>query len=128
MRPKGLLVCILFTITVSVRAQELPNWISKPPILPPPKGEIIRVHTADELIASAERLSEGGTVLFADELIASAERLSEGGTVLLEDGEYSLPRTLVLKDKNHIAIRGASGDPSKVILLGNGWNGPERGG
>jgi hypothetical protein len=81
----------------------IPAWFPKAPPLPPPKGEVIRAATADELLAAADRLGPGGTILLAD-------------------GRYKLPRTLILNEKKNVAIRGASGDPAKVVLSGKGWD------
>ncbi len=82
--------------------QVVPPWMAKAPPLPPPDGEIIHVSTADELLAACERVGPGGTILVAD-------------------GHYKLPRVIVLAGKKNIALRSASGDPTKAILNGKGW-------
>jgi hypothetical protein len=89
--------------------QPIPPWFPKAPALPPPKGEVIRAGTVDELLAAVDRVGPGGTVLLAD-------------------GEYRLPRVLVLDHKTNVTLRGAAGDPAKVNLRGKGWESPKRGG
>ncbi len=81
----------------------IPSWFPKAPPLPPPKAEVIRVATVDELLAAVDRVGLGGTILLAD-------------------GHYELPRIIVLEHKQNIALRGASADPTRVILSGKGWN------
>lgn len=82
--------------------QTIPPWLPKHPPLPPPRGEVIRVGTADELLAAVDRLSRGGTILLAD-------------------GQYRLPRPVVLDQKQNVILRSASGEASKVTLVGKGW-------
>ncbi len=85
----------------------IPSWFPKAPALPPPLGAVIRVGTVDELLAAVDRVRPGETILVAD-------------------GHYQLPRVLVLQQKHDIVLRGASGDPAKVILSGKGWDGPAK--
>lgn len=92
----------LLAIAVDGSAGWLPPWLLKPPPLPPPQGDLLRVATVDELLAAAERVGPGGTILLAD-------------------GHYRLPRVIVLQGKRNISLRGASGDPTKVVLTGRGW-------
>lgn len=80
----------------------IPGWFPKAPALPVPDGEVIRVATAGELLAAVDRVGPGGTILLAD-------------------GRYELSRIIILRGKRNIAIRGASGDPARVILTGRGW-------
>jgi len=87
---------------VSVDPQ-VPAWFPKAPQLPPPRGEAIHVATVDELLAAVDRVGPGGTILLAD-------------------GQYRLPRVIVLQQKKDMAIRGAAGDPAKVTLRGQGWD------
>lgn len=86
-----------------------PTWLSPAPPLPAPRGEVIRVATVDELLSAVDALRPGGTILVAD-------------------GDYRLPRVLVLEGKRDIALRGASGDPTRVTIQGQGWEGPSAGG
>ena len=44
-------------------------------------------------------------------------------SILLEDGAYKLAASLWIENKENLTIRGASGDPAKVVLMGGGWNG-----
>jgi hypothetical protein len=82
---------------------DIPSWFSKAPPLPPAKGEVIRVATAEELLGAVDRVSPGGTILLAD-------------------GHYKVPRVIVLQGKKDIAIRSVSGNPEKVTLSGKGWD------
>jgi hypothetical protein len=82
---------------------QVPSWFAKAPPLPPANGEVIRVASADKLLAAVDRVGEGGTIVLAD-------------------GHYKVPRVIVLAGKKRIAIRSASGDPTKVILSGKGWD------
>jgi hypothetical protein len=61
-------------------------------------------------------------VATADELLAAAERAGPDSTILLAEGEYRLPRVMVLDGTKRITLRGAGGDPSKVVLRGLGWD------
>lgn len=48
---------------------------------------------------------------------------SLGDTILLKDGTYRLESSVRIENKKNLTIRGASGDPSKVVLMGGGWAG-----
>ena len=86
-----------------VTTNEAPAWFPKAVPLPPPAGEVIRAGTVDELLTAVERVGPGGTILLAD-------------------GQYRLPRVIVLQGKKNVALRSAGGDPAKVILSGKGWD------
>jgi hypothetical protein len=81
--------------------------IIQAPPLAAPQGEIIRVSTVDALYDAVDRLGSGGTILLAD-------------------GRFPLSRPLVLAGKRNVAIRGASGDPAKVTIVGQGWESEAR--
>lgn len=81
---------------------QAPAWFPAVPALPPPTGRVIEVDSPDELVTAVDRIAPGGTILVAD-------------------GEYRLPRVIVLRGKRNISIRGASGDPARVTLTGRGW-------
>jgi parallel beta helix pectate lyase-like protein len=87
---------------------DIPPWFPKAPPLPPAKGEVIRVATVDELLAAVERSEPGHTILLAD-------------------GDYKVPRVIVLQHKKDLTIRSASGDPTEVTLAGKGWDSDARG-
>lgn len=91
------------TAILQAAVSDLPSWFPKAPILPPPQGEVIQVATADELLAAVDRVAPGGTILLAD-------------------GEYKVPRVVVLERKKNLTIRSASGDPTKATLRGQGWD------
>ncbi len=86
-----------------VTTNDVPAWFPKAAPLPPPAGEAIRVATVDELLAAAERIGPGGTIVLAE-------------------GHYRVPRVIVLREKKNITIRSAGGDPDKVVLRGKGWD------
>ena len=88
---------------LAATSESFPPWFAKAPALPPPTGEVLRVASADELLAAVDRVAPGGTILLAD-------------------GHYKVPRVARLDGKKNIVIRGASGDPAKVILSGKGWD------
>jgi hypothetical protein len=90
------------------QAAPIPAWFPKATPLAPPQGDVIRVATARELLAAVERAGPGATILLAD-------------------GRYKLPRVIVLDGKKKITIRAASGDPTKVILNGMGWDSKHQG-
>lgn len=80
-----------------------PWWNRRAPALAPPAGPTVRVDTPAQLLAAAETAPPGTTVL-------------------LGDGEYRLPRPIVLNQRRLVTLRSASGDPAKVVLRGKGWD------
>jgi hypothetical protein len=92
---------------LSAQPAALPWDFSAPP-LPAPAGQVIQVATPQELLKA---IDEVGT----------------GGTILLADGHYRLPRTMVLRDKQNVTLRGATDDPGRAILSGQGWDSRLRG-
>ena len=85
-----------------------PPWFPKAPALPQPGGDVIRVADTGELLAAVDRVGPGGTILLAD-------------------GEYKLPRVIVLKGKRELTIRSAASDPARVTLRGKGWESNAKG-
>jgi hypothetical protein len=86
----------------------IPEWFPVAPPLPPPSGQVLRVETPTELLEAIDRVESGGTILLAD-------------------GQYQLPRTMVLREKRDVTIRGSAGDPRRVLLSGRGWDSMGRG-
>jgi hypothetical protein len=86
----------------------VPAWFTTAPPLPAPAGEVIHVATPQELLQAVDDVGPGGTILLAE-------------------GHYRLPRTMVLRDKQDITLRGASDDPGGAILSGQGWDSRLRG-
>lgn len=72
--------------------------------LPPREGREVPVTTVQEL----------------EQAVRDAR---PGDTILVADGTYRLERSLWFEDKAHVTLRGASGDPEKVVLRGAGWEG-----
>ena len=103
-----LLSAAIGPILAAAQPVQLPSWFPKAPPLSAPKNAVIRVATVDELLSAVERVETGGTIL-------------------LSDGYYKVPRVIVLTGKKNIGIRSASGDPTKVILSGKGWNSAAKG-
>lgn len=83
--------------------QSIPAWFPKAPPLPEPSGEVIRASTAQQILTLGERLKPNNTLV-------------------IEPGTYKLDRPLVLRQKQNITIRSASGDPTSVTLQGKGWD------
>jgi hypothetical protein len=69
---RSFLPALVFGVTWLSSGQTIPAWFPKISPLPPRSGEIIRVGTADELLAAVQRLSPGGTILLADRGFSAA--------------------------------------------------------
>ncbi len=70
-----------------------------------------------------ERSGEVINVQNPQELQQALVKADSGDTILLEDGTYRLESSLRIENKENLTIKGASGDPEKVILMGGGWDG-----
>lgn len=81
----------------------VPAWLPAAPALDWSSGRVLNVRTTGELLAAVTDLNPGETISLAN-------------------GEYRLPRTIVLDGKTNVTIRSASGDPAKVVLRGRGWD------
>jgi len=81
----------------------IPQLFPKAPPLAPPKTEVIRAATVEELFLAVEHVGAGGTIL-------------------LVEGQYKLPRPIILREKKNISIRSAAGNPVRVTLSGQGWD------
>ena len=101
-------VTLALALVLPVFAAELPPWFPKAPRLPPPQGNVIRVATPEALLKAID-----GAV--------------PGTTIMLADGNYTVPRVVVLDAKTNITIRSASGDPAKVLVRGKGWESNAKG-
>ncbi len=89
-------------------SESVPRWLPKAPPLAPPGGDVIPVATVEDLFRAVERIDAGGTIL-------------------LGEGQYKLPRPIILREKKNISIRGVTGDPARVTLSGKGWDSDVRG-
>lgn len=78
-------------------------WLPKAPKLPPPQGRVVNVADVDGF-----RKAVTGA--------------KDGDTIVLADGTYRCVPYVWMRDKKHITIRSASGDPAKVKLTGKGWD------
>jgi hypothetical protein len=67
------------------------------PPLPPPRGDVVRVATVEELRAAVDRLKSGQTILIAP-------------------GVYRLTRSLPIRGADDVVIRGEGGDRDAVVL------------
>ena len=72
------------------------------PAYPDRTGKIVRVSSAEDL----------------RQAVINAESHQ---TILIEDGVYRFDKSILIENKAHITICSASGDSSKVILIGDGW-------
>ena len=67
------------------------------PPLPEPAGDVVRVATVAELLAAADALKSGQTILVAP-------------------GVYAMPHRLPIQNADDVTVRGAGGDRSQVVL------------
>lgn len=67
------------------------------------------------------RTATARTVRQPHELLEAVGSARPGTTILLEDGEYRLPRTVEIASPD-VVLRGKSGDPSRVRLVGAGMD------
>jgi len=74
------------------------SWFPKAPPLPPPRGEVIRVSSVEELFEAVKSINPGGTILIAD-------------------GHYYMPRYLGIETDN-VTMRSESGQRERVIIDG----------
>lgn len=74
----------------------------KAPPLPPPAGNVVWAKDA----AGLKRALEGA---------------APDSTVMVADGTYKLPQFIYMRDKRNVTVRGASGNPDKVVLSARGW-------
>jgi hypothetical protein len=95
-------------ISLLTAANPFPEWFPVAPPLPPPTGEVLHVQTPTELLEAIDRVETGGTIQLAE-------------------GAYHLPRTMVLRDKRDVVMRGVPGEPHRVELIGRGWDSMGRG-
>ena len=70
-----------------------------------------------------ERNGEAIHVQNPQELQKALLEANSEDTILLEDGIYRLESPLWIENKENLTIKGASGDPEKVVLMGGGWDG-----
>ncbi len=101
--PLSLMPAVLLSFAVGAPAEEpaavsWPAWLPEAPSLPKPASEVVRVGNVEALFQAVEKAKPGSTIM-------------------VEDGHYLLPRTLNLHTDN-LTLRGASGDPQKVVLDG----------
>jgi len=74
------------------------RWFPKAPPLPPPAGPTLKVSNVQQLIKALDEIQPGGTILLAD-------------------GHYMMPHYVeITTDK--VTLRGASGNPERVIIDG----------
>lgn len=80
--------------------------------------------------AEAPRLNLTGTrivrVATEPELQAAVDHLRPGDTILLANGKYSLTRSLYVKDRDDVTIRGDAGS-TNVVLAGKGMDNAQYG-
>jgi lysophospholipase L1-like esterase len=74
------------------------RWWPSAPALPPPTGLTIKVSNVQQLIRAFDEIAPGGTILLAD-------------------GHYMMPHYVEIKT-DKVTLRGASGNPQRVIIDG----------
>jgi len=108
---RGVFAMRLILLLVFIAATEIASAASaeqkKAPPLPPPQGNVAVVNDAARLIAAVEGAADSSTILIAD-------------------GAYKLPRLMYMRGKKNVTLRGASGDPAKVVLSGKGWDSEDK--
>lgn len=57
-----------------------------------------------------------------EELRAAVTNAQDGDAILVADGTYEVDGPLGFYGKKNVLLRGASGDPSKVVLRGRSWD------
>src|SRR5207253_100498 len=70
-------------------------------------------------------MPEGGrrvNVSTADQLAAAVAGAIDGDVIVLADGTYRVGRPMRLDRVKNVMIRGASHDPTKVVLRGRGFD------
>ncbi len=74
------------------------SWFPKAPLLPSPRGKVIRVTSVEELFEAVKNVESGGTIMVAD-------------------GHYLMPRYLEISTDN-VTLRGESGRRERVVIDG----------
>jgi hypothetical protein len=99
---------ILLLILIAVTFVQGQFWLDNIPALPPASGDIVNVSTAAQLDAAITNATDGQTILIAD-------------------GTYEMISYVPLNiNAPNVTIRGASDDPTKVIIKGNGFKSGEK--
>ncbi len=78
--------------------QSIPPWFPAVPPLPPPRGEVIHVATAEELLAAVERLPAGGTIVLAGHLEGCFVDPASGSLALTSAATGALGQGVPLAD------------------------------
>lgn len=102
MKLRSAVVMLLAGAILANNAAEPATILARPPSLPQPTGQVIRVSSVEKLYAAVTALRTGETIL-------------------VEPGAYRLTRPIVLQHATNVSIRGASGDPSDATFCGSGW-------
>jgi len=100
--------CLLFSIIVLWVAPAVSAELRKVPPLP-------RGHGTEVIVDDVGRLKQ------------VIENARDNTTILIADGTYRLGNLIYLRAKRNVTLRGASGDPTKVILSGVGWDSENQG-
>jgi hypothetical protein len=99
---KKLLFLIIISTIITTQAYVTYDKKTVPP-LPPPTGNVVNVNTASEFKSAINNATPGQTILLS------------AGTYDISSMEPVTVRT------DNIAIRGATGDPTEVIIQGRGF-------
>lgn len=100
------LTCLVSSLCVAIAvgpaSASRPDWMPPAPPLPV-TGHVVSVANAEELARAVQSATDNDTIRVAD-------------------GIYQLSRFLELAGKSNVTIRGASGDPTRVVIRGLGWD------
>jgi hypothetical protein len=100
--------CWVTLATVTARGAPIANFEERlAPPLPETSGKKIFVSDAKELKAAIESAPDNTTVMIAN-------------------GTYRIGSLIRMSGRKNVTVRGASGDPAKVVLNGIGWNSGDR--
>ncbi len=58
-----------------------------------------------------------------DDIAAAVREAADGDTIAIRDGVYDLRESLWIEGKSGLTLRGASDEPTAVVLNGGGWDG-----
>jgi hypothetical protein len=60
------------------------------------------------------------------QLRPAIESADDNTTILIADGEYRPGHLIAMRGKRNVTIRGASGDPTKVVIRGQSWDSEDK--
>lgn len=97
-------MCMLITFILASSAGATNIFEKEVPALPLPNANIVQVSDSENLKKAIENALPDSTIMVAD-------------------GTYEVKDTIYMRSGKNVVIRGASGDPTKVIIKGKGFEG-----